>query len=207
MSYHIILLFGIIGFYIIGSIPFGLLITRIVSKKDIRQEGSGNIGATNAARIGGKWIGIAVFICDGLKGLLAILAGMHFDNLTTLAFGMATFMGHIFSMFLLFKGGKGVSVFVFSLFGLDWRLGTVFAITWAIIFIVTKYVSVASLMATLNAYFATCFMVIIDDPTISISSLLFVTTATSLIILKHLSNLHRLFNGTEYKFNKTTKAI
>ena len=204
MSYHdcIIVIFGGILSYLLGSIPFGLIFTKIATGRDIRNEGSGNIGATNAARSGGVGVGFFVFLFDGLKGFAPAFIGLSIGDVATLVFSLSAFFGHLFPIFLKFKGGKGVSIFVFILLALNYKIALMFIVVWIVFFTITRYVSVASLVGSLGSYIYACFLATRYEFFISIPTMLFITTGVAFIITKHISNLHRLWEGKERKFNK-----
>ena len=129
---------GIIS-YLMGSIPFGLILTRVFLKKDIRDIGSGNIGATNALRTGNKLIGYTTLILDISKAIIPVIfVKINFPELIFVA-SLCAFLGHVFPIWLKFKGGKGVATYVGILFSIDVLLGVIFTISWMIIFILTKY--------------------------------------------------------------------
>ena len=136
--------------YIIGSIPFGLLITKIFLKKDIRKIGSGNIGATNVLRTGSKSLGGATLILDSFKGYVSIIITVYFfsnytDNTSIIYFSaLICLLGHIFPIWLKFKGGKGVAVYLGILLSVSFNLGLIFIISWIIVLYLTKYSSLAS---------------------------------------------------------------
>ncbi len=201
-------MYMILGFcslfcYLLGSVPFGLVLSKIFYNTDLRNIGSGNIGATNAARVGGMKLGIATFLFDGLKGLVAGLIGLYLFNhsIAALFCGIA-FFGHLFPIFLKFKGGKGISVVVFSLFLLNYIIGFIFITTWLIVFLFTKYSSLSAILAIIVTNFCIYTLAIYFDNQISLSLLCFTTVVTCLVILKHIPNIQRLILGTEHKFKK-----
>ena len=205
ITYFVITLGTIIS-YLIGSIPFGLVLSKMIYKVDIRTVGSGNIGATNAARIGGLKFGIAVFILDGLKAIFCGFAGMiiessNCDFIAPLFCG-AVFFGHLFPIFLKFKGGKGISVVVFSFLLLNPTLFAIFSSIWLTVFFITRYSSVASIVAILISYIAIYIIAMYLDNQINLSFLVFVTLVASFILIKHIPNIHRLIAKKELKFKK-----
>ena len=140
---------GIIS-YLMGSIPFGLILTKIYLKKDIREIGSGNIGATNALRTGNKIIGYSTLTLDVLKAVITVLyVKNNFHDMIYIS-ALCVFLGHVFPVWLKFKGGKGVATYVGILFSLNILLGIVFGIFWLIIFFISKYSSLASLIGSLT---------------------------------------------------------
>ena len=139
---------GIIS-YLMGSIPFGLILTKVFLKKDIREIGSGNIGATNALRTGNKLIGYSTLILDVLKAVIPVLyVKINFPDAVYIS-ALFAFIGHVFPVWLKFKGGKGVATYVGILFSLNIIFGLVFGICWLIIFFISKYSSLASLTCLL----------------------------------------------------------
>ena len=148
------LLFG----YLLGSIPFGLVITKAAGTQDIRTIGSQNIGATNVLRTGRKGLAAATLICDALKGTVAILIAAQWGEAPAMAAALAAFAGHIFPVWLKFKGGKGVATYLGCLLGLYWPAAIVFAVVWLAVAKVTRYSSAAALVASVvapAAFFAT----------------------------------------------------
>ena len=136
--------------YIMGSIPFGFLLTKIFLKKDIREIGSGNIGATNALRTGNKVIGYSTLVLDILKAVVPVIyIKYNFPELLYIG-SLCAFLGHVFPFWLKFKGGKGVATYVGILFALDIYLGLIFIISWLITFVLSKYSSLSSLIASIS---------------------------------------------------------
>ena len=144
-----ILIIGIIS-YFMGSIPFGLILTKIFLKKDIREIGSGNIGATNVLRTGNKIVGYITLSLDILKAIIPIIfVKIYYTDFLYLA-SLCTFMGHVFPIWLKFKGGKGVATYVGILFAINIYFGIIFVLTWFIIFAITKFSSLSSLIASIS---------------------------------------------------------
>ncbi len=186
----------IILFYIIGSIPFALILPKLFGLGDIRNIGSGNVGATNVLRTGNRFVAVMVLCLDVLKGLLPyLLLNSFFDNIELFhAVLLCHFaiLGHIFPIWLKFKGGKGVATYIGFLFGINIFLGLFFIIVWLIIALISRYSSLSSIVALL---IAPIYFYINYNNYISIFSLyLFL-----LIILKHRENIKRLINRTENK--------
>tara|TARA_Y100000389_G_scaffold199932_1_gene239333 strand:- start:2 stop:526 length:525 start_codon:yes stop_codon:yes gene_type:complete len=143
-----VLIIGIVS-YLMGSIPFGFILTKIFLNKDIREIGSGNIGATNALRTGNKFIGFTTLILDVVKAVAPVLyVKFYFSELIYLA-SLCAFLGHVFPIWLNFKGGKGVATYIGILFVINIYLGLIFVITWFVIFAISKYSSLSSLVASL----------------------------------------------------------
>jgi len=142
-------LFIALSSYLLGSIPFGFLLTKIFLKKDIRDIGSGNIGATNALRTGNKPLGYATLVLDIAKAVLPVLyVKFNYPDYVFIA-SLSAFLGHVFPVWLKFKGGKGVATYVGILFSINLILGLIFIISWGVTFLVSKYSSLSSLIASL----------------------------------------------------------
>ena len=186
------LILSIIISYLMGSIPFGLILTKIFLKKDIRDIGSGNIGATNVLRTGNKIIGYLTLSLDVLKAVIPVLyIKFNYPELVYVS-SLSVFIGHVFPLWLKFKGGKGVATYVGMLFCINYILGFVFIICWLIIFIVSRYSSLSSLIASLTIPFYHFF--IIDNNNYYFFIILFI-----LIFFTHRENVKRLINNTESK--------
>ena len=182
---------GIIS-YLMGSIPFGLILTRIFLKKDIREIGSGNIGATNALRTGNKLIGYSTLILDVLKAVIPVLyVKINFPDAIYIS-ALCTFIGHVFPVWLKFKGGKGVATYVGILFSLNIILGLVFTVSWFIIFFISKYSSLASLIGSLSI---PVYILIMEGS----ENVIFYVIMFILIIFTHRENIKRLKNKEETK--------
>ena len=182
---------GIVS-YLMGSIPFGFILTKFFLKKDIREIGSGNIGATNALRTGNKLLGYSTLLLDVLKAVIPILyVKINFPELIYIS-ALCAFLGHVFPIWLKFKGGKGVATYVGILFSLNIILGLVFGICWLIIFFITKYSSLASLIGSLSI---PLYILIIDRT----ENVLFFSIMFILIFFTHRENIKRLKNKEETK--------
>ena len=190
--------------YFCGSIPFGLILTKIFSKQDIREIGSGNIGATNVLRTGNKYLAISTLILDILKGYIAvIITKQYFPELIQLS-ALLVFLGHLLPIWLKFKGGKGVATFLGVLFALSYGLTLLFIFTWISTTLIFKYSSLSSIFASLTV-FAISFIkenvIKAIDPNISnvsdLKLLLFIFLI--LIIFTHKKNISNLINRTEQK--------
>ena len=178
--------------YFMGSIPFGFILTKIFLKKDIREIGSGNIGATNVLRTGNKMIGYITLSLDILKAIIPLLV-IKFNHPEFLFISaLSIFLGHVFPLWLKFKGGKGVATYVGMLFCINYILGFVFIICWLIIFIISRYSSLSSLIASLTIPLYHFF--IIDNNNYYFFIILFI-----LIFFTHRENVKRLINNTESK--------
>jgi len=182
---------GIIS-YLIGSIPSGLILTKIFLKKDIREIGSGNIGATNALRAGNKLIGYSTLLLDVLKAVIPVLyVKINFPEMVYMS-SLCAFIGHVFPVWLKFKGGKGVATYVGILFSLNIIFGLVFAVCWLIIFFISKYSSLASLIGSISI---PIYIFIME----SSENLFFYAIMFILIFFTHRENIKRLKNKEETK--------
>ena len=177
--------------YGLGSIPFGLLITRVAGTADIRSIGSGNIGATNVLRTGRKDLAALTLLLDALKGTLAVLLAGHLwgDGAAIFA-GAGAFLGHIYPVWLRFRGGKGVATYLGCLFGLWWPAGLVFAAVWLIIAFAVRLSSAAALVGSVAA---PLLFVLTGQITDGVA----LGLMTALLWWKHRENLQRLMQGTE----------
>ncbi len=183
--------------YLLGSIPFGLLITRLAGTRDLRQIGSGNIGATNVLRTGRKELAIVTLVCDVLKGTLAVALAYHIGgpDLAILA-ALGAFLGHLFPVWLRFRGGKGVATYIGILIALAWHAAVVFCLVWLVVAAVSRYSSLAALVASL----ATPFFLWSDG---YLQEAQLFALFTVLLWVKHRSNIARLAAGTEGKIGAT----
>ena len=190
MNYGIIpaLVFG----YLLGSIPFGLLLTRAAGLGDVRKIGSGNIGATNVLRTGNKGLAAATLLLDALKGTAAVLIAGHFAPETAVWAGLGAFLGHLFPVWLGFKGGKGVATYLGVLIGLAWQVALIFAVIWLAMAFLFRYSSLAALTAAVIVPIALYFL---SAPQIAV---LFVVMSI-IVFIKHRANISRLLAGTEGK--------
>ena len=178
--------------YLIGSIPFGFIFTKIFLKKDIREIGSGNIGATNVLRTGNKYIGYATLFFDVIKAIIPVLyIKFYFSEFLYIA-SLCIFLGHVFPIWLSFKGGKGVATYVGILFAINIYLGLLFAITWFTIFALFKYSSLSSLIATFTI--PIYFLIYSEFNQVIFFSIIFI-----LIFFTHRENIKRLKNKEETK--------
>ena len=176
--------------YLLGSIPFGLLVTRAAGLGDVRKIGSGNIGATNVLRTGNKGLAALTLLLDMLKGTAAALIAGYFAPELGLAAGFAAFIGHIFPVWLGFKGGKGVATYLGVLVGLAWQAALVFAVVWLALAFLLRYSSVSSLTA---AVAAPVFLYFTGHTDLAIVF----AVMSAIIWIKHHANISRLLAGTE----------
>jgi glycerol-3-phosphate acyltransferase PlsY len=190
MNYGLIL--ALVFGYLLGSIPFGLLITRAAGLGDVRKIGSGNIGATNVLRTGNKGLAAATLLLDALKGTVAVLIAGHFASELGLWAGLGAFLGHLFPVWLGFKGGKGVATYLGVLIGLAWQVALIFAIVWLAVAFLFRYSSLAALTAAVIVPIALYFL-----STPQIAGLFAVMSL--IVIFKHRANIARLLAGTEGK--------
>ena len=186
-----ILLIGIVC-YLMGSIPFGFILTKIFLKKDIRKIGSGNIGATNALRTGNKIIGYSTLILDILKAVVPVIYVKIFHQDLLYIASLCAFLGHVFPIWLKFKGGKGVATYVGILFAINFYLGIVFTISWCVTFFVSKFSSLSSLVGALSV---PVYLLILTQ----IDQVIFFTIMFVLIFFTHRENIKRLKNKEETK--------
>ena len=186
-----IFLIGIIS-YLMGSIPFGFILTKIFLKKDIREIGSGNIGATNALRTGNKIIGYLTLILDILKAVIPVLYVKFFFQESIYISSLCAFLGHVFPIWLKFRGGKGVATYVGILFSINIYFGIIFLVSWAITFLVSKYSSLSSLIASASI---PIYLLILSR----FDQVFFFTTMFILIFFTHRENIKRLKNKEETK--------
>ena len=186
-----IFLIGIIS-YLMGSIPFGFILTKIFLKKDIREIGSGNIGATNALRTGNKTIGYSTLVLDILKAVAPVISVKIFYQDFLYIASLCAFLGHVFPIWLKFKGGKGVATYVGILFAINIYFGIIFAISWFITFFVSKYSSLSSLVGAASIPIYLLILTQIDQG-------IFFTIMFVLIFFTHRENIKRLKNKEETK--------
>jgi glycerol-3-phosphate acyltransferase PlsY len=198
--------------YLLGSIPFGYLLVRIFRNEDIRTQGSGNIGATNVARSGAKGLGLATLLLDMAKAFAGVaiakyLAPGMYD--VAVAAGVAAILGHVFPVWLGFRGGKGVASGLGVMLALCWQAGLAGVAVFAVVFALTRYVSLASVVAA-AAFPVFGFYFVTQRTPMVVFGFVFIPL---LIIVKHHANIRRLLNGTESRFgtkpatgNETGKA-
>ena len=181
--------------YLFGSIPFGLILTRLAGLGDVRAIGSGNIGATNVLRTGNKMLAAGTLLGDLLKGTAAVLLARYWFGdgaalVAGLAAGLGAFLGHLFPVWLGFKGGKGVATFIGVLLAVDWRACLAFGIVWLVIAALTRYSSLSALIASLAAPIV---LFLLGQP----EAAAVFAVLTILIWIKHRANIARLIAGTE----------
>ena len=178
--------------YLIGSIPFGYILTKIFLKKDIRDIGSGNIGATNALRTGNKLIGYSTLVLDILKAVIPIIfIKFNYPEYIYIS-SLSVFIGHVFPFWLKFKGGKGVATYLGILFCINYIFGLLFIITWLLLYFISKYSSLSSLTASLSIPVYLVFF--LEGENIIFFMIMFI-----LIFFTHRENVKRLINKEESK--------
>ncbi len=186
-----IFLIGIIS-YLMGSIPFGYILTKIFLKKDIREIGSGNIGATNALRTGNKSIGYFTLVLDILKAIIPVIYVKIFYQDFLYIASLCAFLGHVFPIWLKFKGGKGVATYVGILFAIDLYFGIIFSACWFITFFISKFSSLSSLVASISI---PIYLLVFTQ----FNQAIFFTIMFILIFFTHRENIKRLINKEETK--------
>ena len=182
---------GIVS-YLMGSIPFGFILTKIFLKKDIRNIGSGNIGATNALRTGNKAIGYSTLFLDILKAVIPVIYVKVFYQEFLYIASLCAFLGHVFPIWLKFKGGKGVATYLGILFAIDFYFGIIFILSWFITFFISKFSSLSSLVGAVSIPIYLLILTQFDQ-------VIFFTIMFVLIFFTHRENIKRLKNKEETK--------
>jgi acyl phosphate:glycerol-3-phosphate acyltransferase len=192
-------IFGLALGYLCGSVPFGLLLTRFAGTADLRSIGSGNIGATNVLRTGRKDLAAATLVLDALKGTLAVVVAWCFLGAAAALFAaVGAFLGHLYPVWIAFRGGKGVATFLGCLIGVAWQAALVFALVWLVIAAITRYSSAAALTASIIAPLALYFWLARPDAA-------FVFAFLALLLwIKHRANIARLMSGAETKIGRSS---
>ncbi|HEY1613463.1 MAG TPA: glycerol-3-phosphate 1-O-acyltransferase PlsY [Rhizomicrobium sp.] len=186
--------------YLLGSIPFGLIFSRMAGAGDVRKIGSGNIGATNVLRTGKRWAALATLICDGGKGALAVLiAGVSFGTVGAMAAGLGAFLGHLFPVWLRFRGGKGVATFLGVTLALCWQVGLLALLTWLAVAAVMRMSSLAAIVA---AVLVPVYMVLFHQPLYAVLEGVFAL----LILVMHRENIRRILSGSEPRIGARTEG-
>jgi len=185
--------------YLLGTIPFGLILTKLGGHGDIRKIGSGNIGTTNVLRTGSKKLAAATLLGDGLKGTVAVLIAARFGPDTALIAGFGAFLGHLFPVWLKFKGGKGVATYLGILLGLYWPMFLIAALTWVGMAFVFRYSSLSALTASA----VTPIILYFGFSQFQLGEMFLVLTL--LLWAKHHENIGRLLKGQESKIGKKSK--
>lgn len=191
------ILAGLVLGYAFGSIPFGLLLTRVAGLGDIRSIGSGNIGATNVLRTGNKGLALATMLLDALKGTVPILLAARFLGFeASLAAALGAFLGHCFPVWLGFRGGKGVATYLGCLLGLDWRTFLAFALVWLAVAGVSRYSSLAALTGSVATAGLAWWL---DPPLLALC----LSVLVLIVWARHHANIGRLLAGTEGRIGRT----
>ena len=178
--------------YLLGSIPFGLLITRAAGLGDVRKIGSGNIGATNVLRTGNKGLAALTLLLDAAKGAAAVLIAGRWGVELGIAAGFASFLGHLFPVWLGFKGGKGVATYLGVVAALLWKVALVFVAVWLAVAFITRFSSLAALLAAIAVPVSAYLMGRVDYAVV-------LAIMSVLVFLKHRANIARLMNGSDSK--------
>jgi acyl phosphate:glycerol-3-phosphate acyltransferase len=200
MESTLVLLLGpfLVG-YLLGSIPFGLLLTRAAGLGDIRKVGSGNIGATNVLRTGRRGLAAATLLLDALKGVAAVLIFVHVSQIAAVGAAAGAVLGHMFPVWLRFKGGKGVATTLGIMWGLSWPVGAIACAAWLLVAAVFRYSSLAALLCVVIAAIAAWFLASSYAATL-------LTLLVPLVWVRHHENVARLLKGTEPKIGQRGKT-
>jgi len=188
-------LVAVAGGYLLGSVPFGLILAKLAGLGDLRQIGSGNIGATNVLRAGSKGLAAATLLLDAAKGTAAVLLAVHWGEDAAMLAGLGAFLGHLFPLWLGFRGGKGVATYLGVLLGLYWPAAAAFAAIWLIVAFATRYSSLAALAASLASLLTLTLM---GEWRLAA---LFVPL-TLLLYIRHAANIGRLARGEEARISE-----
>jgi acyl phosphate:glycerol-3-phosphate acyltransferase len=183
--------------YLLGSIPFGLILTQLAGLGDVRKIGSGNIGATNVLRAGSKKLAAATLILDAAKGSGAVLVAAHWGEAAAILAGLGAFLGHLFPVWLGFRGGKGVATYIGVLLGLYWPAGVAFCAIWLLVAFATRYSSLAALSASAASL---ALLALTNHWQLAALFLLL----TVLLYIRHASNIRRLARGEEARIGESS---
>jgi len=189
--------------YLSGSVPFGLILTKVFSGKDVRKIGSGNIGATNVLRTGNKYLAASTLFLDVLKGYAPVLLTGYFLNEYIYISALSSFLGHVFPIWLKFKGGKGVATYLGILIAFSYSLSVLFTFTWLILFFIFNYSSISSIFSSLTIFVTAFIRETAQNANpevmsnVHLSKILFILLI--LIIFTHKKNIINLKNNTEPK--------
>ncbi|MGH6734731.1 MAG: glycerol-3-phosphate 1-O-acyltransferase PlsY [Methyloceanibacter sp.] len=185
--------------YLLGSIPFGLILTRLAGHEDLRKIGSGNIGATNVLRTGSKGLAALTLLLDALKGTAAVMIGAQFGPYAATAAGLGAFLGHLFPVWLGFRGGKGVATYIGVALGLYWPAALAFCLVWLMVAAATRYSSLAALVASAATLGA---LALTSEWRIAALFLLL----TVLLYARHAQNIGRLVKGEEARIGQSKQS-
>jgi glycerol-3-phosphate acyltransferase PlsY len=193
------LLFSLAGGYLLGSIPFGLILTKLSGGGDLRKIGSGNIGATNVLRTGNKGLAVLTLVLDAAKGAAAVWLGAQFGPGAAMLAGLGAFLGHLFPVWLGFRGGKGVATYIGVTLGLYWPAALAFCVLWLLVAVTTRYSSLAALVASA----ATVAGLALTDhwPLVALFGVL-----TILLYIRHAANIRRLMKGEETRIGQSNQS-
>lgn len=184
------------GGYLLGSIPFGLILAKLFGLGDLRRIGSGNIGATNVLRAGGKGLAALTLLLDAAKGTAAVLIAAHWGPSAAVLAGFGAFLGHLFPVWLGFRGGKGVATYIGVLLGLYWPAAAAFCAVWLIVAFATRYSSLAALVASAASVVA---LALTGEWRLAALFLLL----AALLYIRHAGNIGRLARGEEARIGET----
>jgi glycerol-3-phosphate acyltransferase PlsY len=184
--------------YLLGSIPFGLILTRLAGLGDVRKIGSGNIGATNVLRAGSKKLAAGTLILDAVKGTAAVLLAAQWGETPAMLAGLGAFLGHLFPVWLGFRGGKGVATYIGVLLGLYWPAGVAFCVVWLLVAFATRYSSLGALVASGASV---CVLALTSQWRLAALFLLL----TVLLYIRHASNIARLARGEEARIGESNR--
>lgn len=184
------------GGYLLGSIPFGLILAKLFGLGDLRRIGSGNIGATNVLRAGNKGLAALTLLLDAAKGTLAVMLAANWGEIPAILAGLGAFLGHLFPVWLRFRGGKGVATYLGVLLGLFWPAAIVFAATWLIVAVLTRYSSLAALLASVASV-----AMLVRNGQWPLATLFLALTV--LLYIRHAGNISRLAKGEEARIGES----
>ncbi|MGE5259917.1 MAG: glycerol-3-phosphate 1-O-acyltransferase PlsY [Actinomycetota bacterium] len=182
--------------YLLGSIPFGLILMQLAGLGDVRKIGSGNIGATNVLRAGSKKLAAATLVLDAAKGTAAVLIAAKWGEMPAILAALGAFLGHLFPIWLGFRGGKGVATYIGVLLGLYWPAGIAFCVVWLLVAFLTRYSSLSALVASAASLALLAFM---NEWRLVVLFLLL----TMLLYIRHAANIARLARGEEARIGKS----
>jgi glycerol-3-phosphate acyltransferase PlsY len=185
--------------YLLGSIPFGLILTRLSGGGDVRKIGSGNIGATNVLRTGNKPLAALTLLLDVLKGTAAVWLVSHFGLYAAMFAGLGAFLGHLYPVWLGFRGGKGVATYIGVALGLYWPAAVAFCIVWLLVAVTTRYSSLSALVASAATLGA---LALTGQSRLAVLFALL----TALLYVRHVANIRRLTSGEETRIGEKQKA-
>jgi glycerol-3-phosphate acyltransferase PlsY len=192
----LVYLSALVGGYLLGSIPFGLLLAKLFGLGDLRKIGSGNIGATNVLRAGSKWLAALTLLLDAAKGTAAVLLAARWGETAAMLAGLGAFLGHLYPVWLGFNGGKGVATFIGVLLGLYWPGAAVFCAVWLLIALLARYSSLSALAASAASV---CVLAFTGQWRLAALFLLL----TVLLYIRHAGNIGRLLRGEETRIGES----